>query len=266
MLTETYGIIDSHAHLLHMSRKGLDVRGMLSECFSSGFSAIVDVGVDLEDSAERSKLASGFSGIYRSEGLYPSQADREDLDLTLERLSQALRAPGVIAVGEIGIDYHWNYATPRLQQDLFRRQLQLAGDSDLPVIVHNREAGKDILEAIVAARLPRHGVMHCFSEDIEYARSCLDAGFFLSFAGNVTFKNSATLREVVRFAPSDRLLIETDAPYLSPHPRRGVVNHPGLILHTYELIASERGISVQTLADTVRANFSELFGIGFAEP
>ena len=266
MAAETFGIIDSHAHLLHMSRKGLDVPALLANCFSSGFSAIIDVGVDLEASAERSTLANGFSRVYRSEGLYPSQADREDLEPTLELLAQALRAPRVVAVGEIGIDYHWNYATPSLQQELFRRQLQLAAEADLPVIIHNREAAKDILDAIVTARLPRCGVMHCFSEDIAYARACLDAGYYLSFAGNVTFKKSEKLREVVRFAPADRLLIETDAPYLSPHPHRGVVNHPGLILHTYELIASERGIPVQELAVAVRTNFTQLFGIKLSEP
>ena len=217
-------MIDSHTHLLHIAERGLDIESLLKTWFEAGMLAMIDVGVDLDHGAERTELARNFPRVLRSEGLYPSHADRADFDTLLDELALALGQNRVVAVGEIGIDYHWNYGTPQRQQELFRRQLDLARRRGLPVIIHNREADTDILAAITAAGLPLAGVMHCFSGDIAFARRCLDAGLYISFAGNVTFKNAATLREVARFAPADRILVETDAPYLAPHPMRGSTN------------------------------------------
>ncbi len=257
------GTIDSHTHLQHIADKGLNVPELLERCFAAGMTAIIDVGVNLEDHGERTRLAEPFAAVLRAEGLYPSEAERDDFETAVRDLDIALDAERVVAVGEIGLDFHRNYATPDRQQELFRLQLEIARGRELPVIIHNRNADEEILAAIRAVDPTAGGVMHCFAGDIPFARSCLDAGFFLSFAGNVTFKNAEDLRRSMRFVPADRILLETDAPYLAPHPLRGRTNHPGLIGHTYERVAAERGVPVPALAEQVRLNFNALFGSKF---
>ncbi|HUX14182.1 MAG TPA: TatD family hydrolase [Spirochaetia bacterium] len=253
------GAIDSHCHFLDMARKGVDVRGMLSRWVESGGAWTVDVGVDLEGVQVRRTLAAGFPQVLRTHGLYPSVAAEPDVASLVARLESLCRTDNPVAIGEIGLDYHRDYASPVRQQDLFRRQIALAHKLSRPVVVHNRAADLDLLSALRDSTLERCGVMHCFSGDLSFARKCIDAGFYLSFAGNVTFKNADSLRDVARYVPDDRLLVETDAPYLAPHPLRGRTNHPGLIGHTYACVADARGISADGLAQLVLSNFTRLF-------
>ncbi len=256
------GAIDSHCHLLHMKRKGTDVRGVLGDWFDTGAAWIVDVGVDLDDVQERRELAAGFPGVLRTHGLYPSVAAEPEATDLVSRLESLCMGDRPAAIGEIGLDYYRDYATRERQQDLFRRQLTLAQHLSLPVVVHNRGADSDLLAALAESDPERCGVMHCFSGDVSFARKCIDAGYYLSFAGNVTFRNGESLRDVARYVPGDRLLVETDAPYLAPHPLRARTNHPGLIGFTYECIAETRGISAETLVQSVEANFTRLFRPG----
>ncbi len=255
------GSVDSHCHLAIIQAKGVDVRALLDDLFASGMQWILDVGVDLETIPARKKLAAGFPRVLKSHGLYPSVAEDDALEQQLRLLEEHCTREQPVAIGEIGLDFHRGYATPDRQRDLFQQQLDLARRLSLPVVIHNREADSELLEDLSAARLDPTGVMHCFSGDIHHARRCLEAGYYISFAGNVTFRNAEQLREVARFVPADRLLLETDAPYLAPDPLRGRVNHPGLVNFTYRRVAELRGVSVEELARAVRDNFVRLFAV-----
>lgn len=254
-----HGAVDSHCHLAIVRERGIDIETILSEFFASGAEWILDVGVDLDSLSARRELAAGFPRVLQSQGLYPSMAEDEDTSTLLTRLEELCTTARPSAIGEIGLDYHRGYATPQKQRDLLQRQLDLARRLSLPVVIHNRDADEDLLDDLSAARLDRAGVMHCFSGGVALARRCLDAGFYVSFAGNVTFKNAGELREAVRFVPRDRLLLETDAPYLAPHPLRGRTNHPGLVNLTYWFVAELRGVAIEELAGNVRENFVRLF-------
>ncbi|WP_455382635.1 TatD family hydrolase [Salinispira pacifica] len=251
--------VDSHCHLHIIAAKGADAGALLKSAFDRGAAWIMDVGVDLDTVEARERITSQFPRVLETQGLYPSQAERPDIESLVDRLESlcALKRPA--AIGEIGLDFYRDYADRSRQRELFRRQLTLAGKQSLPVVIHNRDADEETIEELRAAALERTGVMHCFAGDIAFARRCLDAGYYISFAGNVTFKKAAGLREVAAFVPSDRLLLETDAPYLAPVPMRGRTNHPLLVNHTYAAVAEVRKVPADQLAADIVVNFERLF-------
>ncbi len=254
------GTTDSHFHSIEMARKGLDVASLLAELFLDGGMAGIDVAVDTADFQERLDLLSPYAAIRLSAGIAPSEAGAEDVPSRLSALRRQLESPRVVALGEIGLDWHGNYGSRELQRELFSSQLRIASERDLPVIIHNRDADEDTIELLSRLKPPRAGIMHCFSSDYVAARRFVDLGFLISFAGNLTYKHAEPLREAARRLPLASILLETDAPYLAPHPFRGKLNHPGLVAKTYEAVAELRSMATRDLVAGVRDNFRRIFG------
>jgi TatD DNase family protein len=172
--------------------------------------------------------------------------------------------PGACAFGEMGLDYHYDFSPRDVQHAVFRAQLQLARDRDIPVVIHTREAEEDTLRLIrEEGGGALRGIFHCFSADTAAARRALDLGFYVSIPGIATFPNAEALRQAVRMIPSDRLLIETDSPYLAPVPHRGKRNEPALVVHVLEAVAALRGVAANELAAQLMTNFDTLFGASF---
>lgn len=258
------GSVDSHAHLALLERKGLDARRVLEEAAAGGLGRIVDVGVSPGDLAERIERFAGDSLVAFTAGLHPTAVDPSTVEAelcALERLLAERHAdpqPGrIVAIGELGLDFYWSDEHRELQEEALVRQWELARRHSLPVIVHNRDSE----EAMLAA-LRRHaptGVMHCFSQDAAYCRACLDLGLFVSFSGNLTYKRSGPIREAAALVPDDRLLVETDSPYLSPQVVRGTANHPGHLGFVVEELARVRGTSPERIAELTAQNAVRLF-------
>jgi len=254
------GMIDSHFHALSMREKGLDPDELLSRCFQGGFAAALDVAVDTNDFEERCTLLAPFKRVFLTAGISPFHAGSSGLTDRLHLLEKQISSPRVIAVGEIGLDRHWDYGTPEEQRDLFVVQMEIAIGTGLPIVVHNREADRELVSLIEGHRPPKGGIMHCYSSDYPTAVRFVDMGFLISFAGNVTYKRSEAIQETARRLPAESLLVETDSPYLAPVPERGRPCHPALVAHTYAFVADLRGMAVDELVAHVGSNFSRLFG------
>jgi len=253
------GGVDSHFHAVVMQERDLPVADILSRAFSDGLTYALDIATTLEDFTRRLSVLSDFSGVYLTAGVHPSGAGLVDIEQVHTLLPEQLAHPRVVALGEIGLDWYRNYGTPPAQRKLFEAQIEIANRLRLPVIIHNRQAEADILDILRAHPPESESIMHCFSADANYARKFMDLGFSISFAGNLTFKKSDDLRDVARFIPEDRLLAETDAPFLAPEPARGRPNHPGYVGHTYAVLAQLRDSSVEELSVSVTRNFQRIF-------
>ena len=261
------GMIDTHFHGLIMTKKNMDSETVLKEAFDSGLEYAVDIGTQMEDIEERFKLLSGFNNILFAAGNYPSEVEKDsaaNLILELEnnviaKNSLSKKNRRISAIGEIGLDWHWDYGTKKLQIELFEAQIGLANKYKLPVLIHNREADKEIIETIKTTPPSSGGIVHCFSSDYQAAVKFLDLGLSISFAGNVTYKKNISLREVAAQIPEKSIFVETDSPYLSPQKVRGKINHPGHIGFTYETIAECRGTPADEFIISVRDNFLKLF-------
>ena len=250
---------DSHFHALAMKQKGIDPVESMRRCRERGFSFAMDIGLRPEDLIERERLFMGVQGILLSSGLAPAEADSKDWPDRLPKLEAQAATGRLAAIGEIGLDWHWNYGTRDSQMQLMESQLRIAREHQLPVVIHNRNADAEVLSLLQKGDLTAAGVMHCFSSDYGYASKCLDLGFYISFAGNVTYKNALDIQESARRIPDDRILLETDAPYLSPQPARGKTNTPEHIGFTYQFVAELRGTESEALSQTVHGNFLKLF-------
>jgi TatD DNase family protein len=207
------------------------------------------------------RVADLYPFIYATVGVHPNDAEKSDAGV-IDKLRELVGHPKVKAVGEIGLDYHWG-VPKELQLPLFRAQLELAADTRMPVVIHTRDAWADTLDVLRTRWAPTGlpCVMHCFTGNPEQARECLELGFLLSFGGVSTFPKAAEVREAARITPSDRLLIETDSPYLAPVPHRGKRNEPAFVVHTAKVIAEVRGMPVSELAAVTTANFERTFGL-----
>jgi len=253
------GMIDSHVHLSEIQRKGGDARALITACFEAGLNSALDIGISTADFEHRRERARELPQVQLATGLHPAVSAQAELDLLLDALKRQLHDPEVVALGETGLDRFRMYAPMERQRYLFDRQLRWAGDHDLPVVIHNRDADADILAALEKASPARsRGIMHCFSSGRRFAEEVLARGFHVSFAGNLTYKKADELRDAARVVPGDRLLVETDAPYLAPQPRRGRTNHPGLIGYTYAALAELRGVPQQYLIEQVQENYRAL--------
>lgn len=260
MLNE--GMIDSHFHLLHMINKGLDGEALLKEAYSRGFVSGMEIGVVPETFERRISIVKSFPDLYMASGLYPSYCEKvgwkDDLDLLETHLKSSDR---IAALGEIGLDYYHKYGTKEVQQELLGLQLEMANRLELPVVIHCRDAEEDVLSCLKQTSPEKGGIMHCFSSGPEWVEPFLKLGFYISFAGNVTYKKAGELRDSAAAVPPDRLLVETDAPYLSPQPVRGKLNHPGYIGHTYEVLAETRGVELDRLISVIRQNFKRFISL-----
>ncbi len=257
-----YPLFDSHFHALHMEEKGLEIDSLIPALLSSGLRAAVEVAVNELDFEKRLKLAETFMGLYLSAGIHPSSTVVEN-GVWEERFAEIIsqvQHPMVRAIGETGLDFFRDYAPRELQEKAFSCHLDLAAETGLPVIIHNR-AADDRVFALLEESGCRKGVFHCFSSDRNAAEKALALGFHVSFAGNITYRNTEKLREAARVIPSERLLIETDSPYLSPQSVRGRINHPGHIGYTLEVLADIRDENIEKLAAATVENSMQLFGI-----
>lgn len=254
--------IDTHAHLDDEPFAQI-LDEVLQRARAVGVEAIVAVGTTAASSGECVELAGRYRDVFAAVGLQPNycgQCDPQDWE-QIVRLSQHER---VKALGETGLDAYWKHTPFSLQQDYFDRHLRLAQQTGLPFIVHMRDCETEVLAMLQEAALrgPLRGVMHSFTGSAETARQCLELGLYISFAGMVTYKNAAGLRAVACGIPDDRLLIETDCPYLAPHPQRGQrPNEPSLIVHTAACLAAARGVDVTRLAPQTTENARRLFDI-----
>lgn len=253
------GSVDSHFHTLVMEDKGLPATKILNECFVAGMAYALDIAVSLQDFEERRARLADLHQVYLTAGLHPSNAGSVSFEVEEARLRSALSSQQVVALGEIGLDWYRNQGTAEQQRDLFASQIELANELHLPVVVHNRDATADILDLFAAHPPASESVMHCFSADTEAARRFLDLGFSISFGGNLTYKKSEDIRAAAAITPDDRILVETDAPFLAPQAVRGKPNHPGFVGYTYEFLAEMRGQSADELATAARANFERIF-------
>ncbi len=239
--------VDTHCHLDMLGDRAA-VAAALQRAAAAGVAAVVTIGIDEASSRAAVAIARRHPGVWATVGVHPHDAGGAGPEVW-QRLAGLARDSRVVAWGEIGMDLAKRYSPPEAQEEAFRRQLRLAAGCDLPVVIHDRDAHEQVLAIIDEEGLPaRGGVMHCFSGDVALARRVLDRGLLLSIPGVVTFKNGGRLREVVRFAPLDRLLLETDAPFLAPVPFRGKANEPALLLHTAKVVANTAGVSLAELA------------------
>ncbi len=252
------GIVDSHFHLTEMAAWGMDVRSLLAALFAQGFRGGLDFGGKGDDFENRTALTADFPAVGIAVGLPPSAAAGPWRD-ELPRLADLCRHPRVAALGEAGIDLYRLPGSGREQTELFQAQIRIAGTAGLPVVIHCRDAEEEVLEALRRSPPGSGGIMHCFSGDYEAGKNFLDLGLHRSFAGNLTYPKNRSLREGAARYPSDRILVETDSPYLAPQPLRGRPNHPGNAAVTLGFLARLRGTSPEELALRTAENFSRLF-------
>lgn len=256
-------MIDSHCHLAD-EVFGADLDAVVRRAQDAGVEAalcILDAG-HAEELDRGSTVQAAWGAVRFAAGIHPHQAGRyaESADDAVRLVREAIDRPGVRAVGEIGLDYHYDFAPRPVQQAVFAAQVALAGARDLPIVIHTREADADTLAILRAAATPPRGVFHCFTGDASLARAALDLGFHLSFSGIATFPSGQSLRDIAAAAPADRLLIETDSPYLAPPPHRGKRNEPAWVARVLDVLAGARGTTPAALAEQTTANFRALFG------
>lgn len=254
-------LFDSHAHL-NQDDFDVDRDNVIARAHAAGVETIVTVGYSLASSQQSIDIAGRYPGVYAAVGIQPNDtihAAAGDWDEIIALTS----APRVVALGETGLDRYWDTSPLALQQDYFDRHLRLSQKLGLPFIVHTRESDAEVLEMLREARKrgPLAGVMHSFTGTAATAAECVELGLHISFAGMVTFKKSDDLRTVAATIPADRILIETDSPYLSPHPLRGKRNEPANVAHTATCLAGVRGLDVETFANQTTANSRALFRV-----
>lgn len=255
MFTVTPGMIDSHFHSLEMIKKGLDVEKLMKKCVQLGLSAAIDVGIRADDLQARKRMIGSIEEVYFSAGIHPGESKNEDVLYSLETLKHTIVSNSVVALGEIGLDWYRNHGTPARQKALFIEQLDLSNELSLPVIIHNRNADQEVLDILSDHKPVFGGIMHCFSSEYATAKKCIDLGFLISFAGNVTYNNAHSIRETAGKIPLDSILVETDAPYLSPQKYRGNLNFSGHIGEIYAEISRLHHILQEDLIVEIHKNF-----------
>lgn len=253
-------LIDSHAHL-DDEVFDEDREELINSFKEAGIDAVIVPAANMESSRKIADIIKGYDFLYGAVGVHPHDTkDMKEEDLEeIERLSKEER---IVAIGEIGLDYYYENTEREIQKKWFREQIKLAKKLNLPIIVHEREAAQDVYDIISDENDDSlRGVIHCYSGSIEMAREYMKLGFYISFAGPVTFKNAVKPKEVSKEIPLDRILVETDSPYLTPVPYRGKRNNPTYVRYVAEQIADLKGISLEELAEAAKANTIELFGL-----
>lgn len=256
-------IIDSHAHLDSPDYDG-DREEVIQRARDNGVEYILNIGCDLQSSLRSVELTEEYDFIYATAGIHPHEV--KDINgTTYAEIRKLLAHPKVIALGEIGLDYYRNHSPQETQRLHFRKQIELARELRKPIIVHSRDANEDIIN-ILSEYYPNNenisGIFHCFAGDQHLADKALAMGFYISFAGIVTFKSADSLAAVARTIPADRLLVETDSPYLAPLPHRGKRNEPAFVARTAEKVAEIRGLKTEDIERSTSLNFYNLFGVG----
>jgi TatD DNase family protein len=246
--------VDSHTHLLRLESSPAEAVRAAEEV---GVRMVVNIGTDIEDSRQGAELAATIPNVYSAAGIHPQNAGNYTAE-DLETLAELLEEPGIVALGEVGLDYYREYWSKEAQRALFEDVISLANDTRIPLVIHNREAFDDVMGCLARARVPV--VLHCFEGGEYEIREAAERGYYLGLAGNVTFKKSVTA-EFVHLIEHDRLLIETDAPYLSPEPLRGRKNEPKNVVHTARFVAGRLGLETEELGRLTARNARDVFGL-----
>ncbi|MCX5846876.1 MAG: TatD family hydrolase [Deltaproteobacteria bacterium] len=252
-------LADSHAHL-EMNDFDRDRDEVIRRAENAGVDLIITVGTTLDDCRKAVSIANKYKNVYAAIGIHPHEV--KDIDeTTYETLKKLAKMDKVVAFGEIGLDFFRNLSPRDVQIRRFGEQLELASEIGLPIIIHDRDAHQETLEMLGGWKGKHRGVVHCFSGNYKMAEKCLEMGFFISIPGAITFGKSEKLRDVVRNIPVTDILVETDAPYLTPHPNRGKRNEPAYVIHTARKVAEIKGLSLEELASVTYQNTRNVFGI-----
>ena len=257
-------LVDSHCHL-DFKDFAQDLEQVITNAKANGVLYMQTICTKITEFDQVLRVAKKHRNIYASVGIHPNEVEDQP-QITAEELLDYTKDPKIIGIGETGLDYYYQNSKPDLQKTSFIEHIQCARTAKLPLIVHTRDAEKDTAEILRTHMRNEKGLLHCFTSDISLARAALDLGFYISFSGIVTFKNASAIQEVACYTPIDRMLIETDAPYLAPVPKRGRRNEPAFVLHTAEFIANLKKIEFEEFAQATTKNFFALFSkIGLAQ-
>jgi len=251
-------LVDSHCHLDMLCKDAEALPPVLDEAAAVGIEHMLCVSVSLERFEPMMQLIAPYAQVSASVGVHPDGTDVEEP--AVERLAELAQGDRIVAIGETGLDYYRSEGDVEWQRERFRRHIRAAREVGKPLIVHTRAAREDTLKIMAEENAAEAGgVLHCFTEDWEMARAAMDMNFYISFSGIVTFKNASDLQDVARRVPLDRMLVETDSPYLAPVPKRGKTNQPAYVRHVAEFIAGLRGQYLDEVADATTGNFYTLF-------
>jgi hydrolase, tatD family len=248
-------LIDSHCHL-NFPDLAQRLPEVLTNMAEAGVDKAIAISVSRQSFEEVHAIAQNHPNIYATVGIHPDDPEAEEF--SLEELLERAARPKVVAIGETGLDYHWCKGDLAWQHQRFALHIEAANRSGLPLVVHTRDAAEDTMR-LLREHQAHAGVIHCFTEDVHAAKLALDLGFYISFSGIVTFKNATAIQEAARYVPLDRLLVETDSPYLAPVPKRGKPNEPAYVRHTAAFVAQLRGDSLENIAQATTANCLRLF-------
>ena len=248
-------LIDSHCHL-NFPDLAQRLPEILANMAEAGVDKAIAISVSRQSFEEVYVIAQNHPNIYATVGIHPDDPEAEEF--SLEELLERAARPKVVGIGETGLDYHWCKGDLAWQHQRFALHIEAANRSGLPLVVHTRDAAEDTMR-LLREHQAHAGVIHCFTEDVHAAKLALDLGFYISFSGIVTFKNATAIQEAARYVPLDRLLVETDSPYLAPVPKRGKPNEPAYVRHTAAFVAQLRGDSLENIAQATTANCLRLF-------
>ena len=248
-------LIDSHCHL-NFPDLAQRLPEVLANMAEAGVDKAIAISVSRQSFEEVYAIAQNHPNIYATVGIHPDDPEAEEF--SLEELLERAARPKVVGIGETGLDYHWCKGNLAWQHQRFALHIEAANRSGLPLVVHTRDAAEDTMR-LLREHQAHAGVIHCFTEDVRIAKLALDLGFYISFSGIVTFKNAAAIQEDARYVPLDRMLVETDSPYLAPVPKRGKPNEPAYVRHTAAFVAQLRGDSLENIAQATTANCLRLF-------
>lgn len=253
-------LFDSHAHI-DDSRFDSDRLETIERARENGVTGIINIGADMASSARSVALAQAYEGIYAAVGIHPHDA-KAAVNADYDRMAEWVdKEKKVVAIGEIGLDYYYDLSPREVQQEVFIRHIDLARQLRKPIIIHDRDAHGDVMNIVKKEARGIIGVFHCYSGSLEMAKEVLKLGFYVSFAGPVTFAKSTKLKEIAAAVPLERLLVETDSPYLTPHPHRGRRNEPAHVRLVAEEVARLRGLSLEAVAEATTQNVKQLFHI-----
>ena len=250
-------LIDSHCHL-NFPDLAQRLPEVLANMAEAGVDKAIAISVSRQSFEEVHAIAQDYPNIYATVGIHPDDPEAEEF--SLEELLERATRPKVVGIGETGLDYHWCKGDLAWQHQRFDLHIEAANRSGLPLVVHTRDAAEDTMR-LLREHQAHAGVIHCFTEDVRIAKLALDLGFYISFSGIVTFKNATAIQEAARYVPLDRLLVETDSPYLAPVPKRGKPNEPAYVRHTAAFVAQLRGDSLENIAQATTANCLRLFNL-----
>lgn len=251
-------LFDSHTHLMDKKFEG-EVDNIIENAKNNNVNYMVNIGYDFETSKKAVEVAEKYDDIYATVGIHPEHCNEDTIDTSF--IIEMAKSKKVVAIGEIGLDYHYDNTNKENQKKHFIELIKIANQLKLPVAIHSRDADMDMLEILKNNKIEKGFIMHCFSSSVEVAKEVLKLGGYISFAGTLTFKNAKSLTEVAKIVPLDKILIETDAPYLSPEPNRGKRNEPANVKYTAQKLADIKEISIEKMSEIVLENTKRIYNI-----